>query len=374
MSFESVFHLSQNGNLIEIDNETGNTVADHDLGHDVYSVERDTAGNIYVMDGRDLHKYDQSLTEQWVAESVYGAQTLRMGPNETDIYGAGGMWMYRVDASDGTVVWKSSIAEDDTLDITTDGEHLYAVYEGRKDQAQIDLDAGYESETASFTGENTAGIAAYNGQYLATEYDTYGIYSADSFTEGNTIHSGSIIHYSNLEVDKNAIYAAGTGDYGDGVGKFEFDGTPVWTVNPPGGYYRSIDVSPDSLWVVENDAVMYKLDKSDGSLLWSNSEIGTNYSGLTIGGFPSLDMIGEENYFIPITVSGTVVNGGSGVSGAKVTVIDDTSDEILTTTTTDADGNWSASVPDTRLHVVAQYEDDSGTVYNTTSYPYVNSQ
>jgi hypothetical protein len=376
MSFSHIYARSTGGDLAKIDNDTGQTATIKDLGYSVYAVERDTDGNVYVMDGSKLHKYTPDLsTELWVSsEDVFGAVTLRMGPDETDIYGGGGYWVYRVNSDDGSVVWKNGLAEEETYDLSFDSQWLYIKYLDTSVQQRIDPSTGTVESTAEMAGysTNASGIAVYNGQYMASMKDGPVLYSSDSFAEGNAFNddSFSTSNFSNLEVDTNALYTAGTSQ----VARVAFDGTTEWQVDPPGGYYRSIDVSPDSLWVIDDDDTMHKLDKSDGSTLWSNSDVNLDYTRYTIGGFPSLDMIGEANYFVPTEISGTVVNGGSAVSGAKVTVIDDTSDEVFTTTTTDANGNWSATVPDTRLHVVAQYEDGSGTVYNTTSYPFVNSQ
>jgi hypothetical protein len=41
--------------------------------------------------------------------------------------------------------------------------------------------------------------------------------------------------------------------------------------------------------------------------------------------------------------------------------------------TTDSSGTWSTEVRDNTLHVVAEYTDGNGDVYNTESYPNVNS-
>jgi len=73
------------------------------------------------------------------------------------------------------------------------------------------------------------------------------------------------------------------------------------------------------------------------------------------------------------TLSGTAVQGGSGVSGAKVYVIDASDNSIITTTTTDTNGDWSADVsPGITVHVAAEY-DDGTDQYNVKSYPFINT-
>lgn len=72
------------------------------------------------------------------------------------------------------------------------------------------------------------------------------------------------------------------------------------------------------------------------------------------------------------TISGQAVQGGSGVSGAKIYVIDTGSDSVVATTTSDSNGNWSAKAePNTTVHVVAQY-DDGTDQYNVESLPFID--
>lgn len=74
------------------------------------------------------------------------------------------------------------------------------------------------------------------------------------------------------------------------------------------------------------------------------------------------------------SISGTVTLDGSGVSGAKVYVINDTDGTLEGSTTTDSNGDYSISVTGgITVHVAVQYEDGNGNQYNDHSKPFVAS-
>jgi len=72
-----------------------------------------------------------------------------------------------------------------------------------------------------------------------------------------------------------------------------------------------------------------------------------------------------------VDISGTVTDStGSGLGGVKVVVIDEANDSVAATTTTASDGTYSVTVGSNSYHVLFSL-DESGTLYNTQSYPYV---
>lgn len=125
-------------------------------------------------------------------------------------------------------------------------------------------------------------------------------------------------------------------------------------------------------------------DGSLGSVISSPSPSTTSYSDTNVSTgttyYYTLRRItdsGEEvdstqqSATVPITISGTVTLSGSGVSGAKIHVIDDTNGDIEATTTTDSNGDYSVNVPaGETYHVTCQYDDGSAK-YNSESKPYV---
>ena len=380
MAFDYIYlrDESQNNNLAKVDNATGERVDTIDLGDEVTAVERDTEGHVYVgvgAYGDSVRKYTPDLGEQlWESsEEVYAWYHIRVGPNEDDVYTGGDAWVARIDSTSGDVVWKSAIAENDVMDMSFDDQYLYIHYDDTYEQQRVDPTSGSVEEEVMMSGYNThtSGIVVTDEWYISSGYRAFALYRSDDFSEGDYFDDDefNVYNYTSLESNEDGLYTAG----GDGgrVAHVDFDGNTQWQMQLDPDWLRSIDVSPNAVWVVD-DSGLYRLDPDTGDVVWHNENVTQSYPGYSLGGFPSMDMIGKENYFVPIELSGTVVDGGDPVSGAKVTAIDDTSDEIVTTTTTDSDGNWSATVPDTQLHIVAQYEDDSGTKYNTESYPYVN--
>jgi len=70
-------------------------------------------------------------------------------------------------------------------------------------------------------------------------------------------------------------------------------------------------------------------------------------------------------------IAGTVTLSGSGVQGAKVYVINTDADTVAGTATTDANGDYSVTVPaDSPYHIAVQY-DDGSQKYNALSKPFV---
>ena len=74
-----------------------------------------------------------------------------------------------------------------------------------------------------------------------------------------------------------------------------------------------------------------------------------------------------------VDISGTVTDqDGNGIEGVKVTVINESTDSVATTTTTDANGDYLVSVGTNTYHVIIQYTDSNGDFYNSPSNPFVS--
>lgn len=387
MAFDYIYFRdeSNSNNLSKVDNDTGDLVETIDLGGDVFGVDRDTDGYVYVAvgsSGRKLRKYSADMSNQvWETyDSVYSDSIIRVGPDENYVYTAGDYWLSQVDASTGQVQWTDSNYLNGAgfvTDMSFDRGYMYLHQDTSDRYPQMKFLSGLGSldSEAPIAGDQTpaSGILVTDDWFIGAEYDASVLKRRNIWNEGNQFSESaySTRNCTNLEANKSGLYSAGT----DGrVAHVGFDGNVLWETQLDGvSNPIKLDVSPDAVWLMD-DTGLYQLDPDTGSLNWQNNSVSQSDPGYTLGGFPSIDCIGRENYYVPMEVSGTVVDGGSAVSGAKVTVIDDTNNNILATTTTDSNGNWSAEAADTRLHVIAQYQDDSGTEYNTTSYPYVNSQ
>jgi hypothetical protein len=74
------------------------------------------------------------------------------------------------------------------------------------------------------------------------------------------------------------------------------------------------------------------------------------------------------------TISGTVTLGGAGQQNVTVLVINSDTDSLVTTTTTDSNGDYSVDVPaNTTYHLAVQYDDGQGNQYNAKSKPFLDS-
>lgn len=79
-------------------------------------------------------------------------------------------------------------------------------------------------------------------------------------------------------------------------------------------------------------------------------------------------------YSIPANFSGTVTESGSAVQGAEIAAVNDTTDVIEDTSTTDSNGDYTLSVTgENNYHLTVQYEDGSGNTFNAVSKPYVTA-
>lgn len=345
-----------------------------------------TPNSVYTRYGSTLQKYDKSgdsLNSQWSTEDANVNGYMSFAENEDPILSAYFGPIVRYDKTDGSEVWNVSFPQDyKSNDITRLSNGNVAIALADEDTSdhlirEYDITSGAVANEISHKSDQqpVTGVARDLN-------DNYVVSSNSSNVTKYDRQSGDVIWQASVSFnDVDRIYWDGESYYvyklsnvNEGqIEKLSNTGSSEWSKT-----FDFNDAQPrpynGGTAIVHNWAENCSLiDAGDGSEIWSKN-LGYPYETVeSVSAYPPASAFPVE-WGIKIEISGTVVDGGTGVSGAKVTVIDDTSDEVLTTTTTDSNGNWSATVPDTRLHVVAQYEDDSGTVYNTTSYPYVNSQ
>lgn len=106
----------------------------------------------------------------------------------------------------------------------------------------------------------------------------------------------------------------------------------------------------------------------------SSSVVGDNNS--TLGWF--LNLVWQEEAISTHTISGTVKLAGTGVVGAKVTILidDDTSlanPELLQVVTTTTGGAWTSSaIPNGKIAYAYAQNYTGGTYYSATGAPYVS--
>jgi hypothetical protein len=360
----------------------------------IYTIDwiTQSASSVYVYgyDGSDsvLRKYDKSGTDlnfQWDIVSN-SSEDWTFAKNEDPIVNAnhaGTSYIRRYDKTDGSQVWSTSYSSDYTgrgITVLSTGNIAIGIEDTANENHLIQE---YDATSGEKVNEIPSQANTYPRAISRDLDDNYVVGSGSSLTKYDS-QSGDVIWQLSLSIgDSSGVHWDGDnyyvhkqdGTYTGEIEKVDNSGSSLWNKE-----YKNLSniaeprpYGTGSNFLVHTYSDVELLDGDDGYAIWTINLSFPYESVPSISAYPQATAFPVE-WGIRIEISGTVVDGGTGVSGAKVTVIDDTSDEVLTTTTTDADGNWSATVPDTRLHVVAQYEDDSGTVYNTTSYPFVNSQ
>lgn len=360
----------------------------------IYSINwiTQSASSVYVYgyDGSEdiLRKYDKNGTDlnfQWSA-ATNSSPDWAFAKNEDPIVNAnygGASYIRRYDKTDGSQVWSTSYSSDYRghgitvlstgnvaigIEDTENGNHLIQEYDATSGQKVNEIPSQPNKYPRSISRDlDDNYVVGYNSSL--TKHDSQ---SGDVIWQLSlSLDQVSSVHWDgdNYYIFRDANVYAGE------IEKVDNTGNSLWhkDYESLGSAAEPLPYNTGSNFLVYTSSKFELLDGDDGYAIWTNN-LGYPYENvIAISAYPQATAFPVE-WGIRIEISGTVVDGGTGVSGAKVTVLDDTSDEVLTTTTTDADGNWSATVPDTRLHVVAQYQDDSGAVYNTTSYPFVNSQ
>jgi len=324
-----------------------------------------------------LSKDGTGLTEEWRVETN-GADTWTFAENRDPIIGAyysNASYIKRFDKTDGSEVWYSSFSSDYYLQGITrlESGNILVVLEDQDNDNHVIRE--YDADSGAVENE-IPHVSEYHPQGVSRDgEDNYVVVDRLADMRKYDREDGSVIWKTDVDTFySHRLYWDGENYYGsddssDNIYAVSNTGELLWSnsysvdvpVEP-----RPSDTGANVLRGETNEIEL--LDGTDESTVWTTT-FSDSLEG--ISAYPQASAFPVE-WGIKIEVSGTVVDGGDPVSGAKITVIDDTSDDIVATTITDTDGNWSAIAPDTQLHVVAQYEDDSGTVYNTESYPYVN--
>lgn len=130
--------------------------------------------------------------------------------------------------------------------------------------------------------------------------------------------------------------------------------------------------------VADTDTVQFRAVQSDGTLLaaYTNTPTVTVTTSQTASvtvvsttASSAVSPTAQET----TTLSGTCTLSGSAVSGAVVYVVDTVNDAVLAETTSDSNGDWSASVQvGQTVHVAAQY-DDGTDKWNEYSKPFLTT-
>jgi hypothetical protein len=321
---------------------------------------------------------DGTLTKNWETNTPAG-YLVQFAENE-DVFGINTARYYEVErraASDGSSVWSTSYSDrynPQGSTLMSNGNYVVS-FEDTDSSNHIIRE--YESDSGNVANEITAKNDTWaqdisrddDGNYVIAgrlqdvyKYDRsgnviwsvdIGLFYTDEFVRGYNRYYG----YS--EDDEN-IYAVSD------------DGTILWnksfTMPNVMSLYRDQNGNERVIYFNQSDE-LYAIDGETGNQVWQG------YTGdwyYDIAAYPNYESFPTP--WIPtVTLSGTATQSGSGVQGAEIIVIDNDRNVIADRVTTDSSGNWSTEVRDNTLHVVAEYTDGNGDVYNTESYPNVNS-
>jgi len=122
----------------------------------------------------------------------------------------------------------------------------------------------------------------------------------------------------------------------------------------------------------------YAIDISDGTEVWKRTDISTE-NERQIGSFSR--RTGGQSYgnWFANRLSGTCTKGGSGVKGAVVMAVTESTQRFETGVVgyaeTDSNGDWKMTVMmgEDKYHIIAQYDDGSDK-HNAKSYPYIPNE
>jgi hypothetical protein len=316
---------------------------------------------------------DGNLTKEWTV-SVDIGKNLTFADNGDPLFVgfySGGNEIARYSVADGSTVWSTTYDTSNLTpqDITVLGDdNLVVVFNAG------DLIREYDGESGEITNELThsypRGISRdENDNYVITDQ---GKDVTKMDRDGNIIWTMSIEtrYIDQLYRGLNRYYAYDT-DNGF-IYAITDAGSLSWKRNLSSVEYMSVYKTQNDkehiTYVSSNDTV-YGLDGDTGNDLWTGVS-GNRYEDIVA--YPEGTSF-RELWFPSVTVSGTANLQGSGVEGADILVIDDDRNIVADRVQTDLSGNWSTEVRDNTLHILAQYTDADGNVYNTESYPYVNS-
>ena len=160
----------------------------------------------------------------------------------------------------------------------------------------------------------------------------------------------------------------------DSVGYF-YSLTSSWSTSS-----MSYDSDSDDISSVVGEEARYFHIRQDEDFLYVLSDSGTVYefevnppprvelSGTGVGSFNGTGSLS----IIMVQFTGTVTLDGSGVEDAKVTAINDTTEQVTDTSLTDSSGEYSI-VPEDEdtYHLIVEYEDENNDEFNAESRPYL---
>lgn len=397
MSQNYIYGSDDSGDLLVWD-ETGTQVDSHNeegAGRNIHQTP-DYVYTAYYESSQKLRQYSKNGTDiiqEWEIEPP-GNEDLFTAPNQDILYASGNSGnttVYRYSKTDGTEIWSSTVgdyAEDELLRggvALSNGNFAIAIKKGKGDYQhkvreidgsgnqvnEILIDSGSNSSPNGISRDNDDNYVVHQGGYLSKwDPDT-----------GNKIWTADTSQYDNesLTRDNKGIYYV-TEPVRSGYGKITSvndDGVVQVPQYDDGGaadpqsYSSLIFTETGTLvsYFTENRNLV-AVDFSGPTEEWKYTSGTTVYGdGYTLSASPSYTAHPEEWEY---AISGNVVQNGSGVSGAKIFIVDDTNGELLTTTTTDSNGDWSATAPSTEIHVSAQYTDGNGDEYNAKSLPYIS--
>jgi len=340
------------------------------------SVQTDFNGNVYLGFSEKFVKLDSGFNEQWSFAPNGDVGYILLSPDQQYVYIGAGSRILKCDVDTGDEIWLNYNSSNSIGDITfgPSGD-IYYTASFHESVFRVDSDTGNTvgSWDVGDSYDNIEGITWINGNFFALSEDSKdGVLKYDDW-KGTKVNSYSVSGHSNIERHYDGTFYVG--DTGGGVYKLDSNLNELWssqvgTVE----YISTISITPSHEVFVGSryDGEVFKFDGETGTQLWGQSNVGVD-NDCQISAWPTYDTYGDGSWFPSVTVSGTANLQGSGVEGADILVIDDDRNVVADRVQTDSSGNWSTDVRDNTLHILAQYTDADGNVYNTESYPYVNS-
>jgi hypothetical protein len=258
---------------------------------------------------------------------------------------------------DGTDLWVCAQYGEVYQTDTADGSLINSYDTG--DDWQEDIAYHSASDSFYFSGDDyndTSVFMSKHSDVTTTSADWTVSYAQSTYGSGKTLR---IDREGNAYTGENALikvdstgaeqWTAFTGSTYDSMYGYQ-------SVHPDGGVYTATR---------SNDEIL-KLDAADGTILQTNSLSGPR----AVNAYPRYDL---HPSLWATTISGSATLNGGAADGAKIFVTDGVNDKLLTTTTADSNGDWSANVSMSvsEVHVSAQYTDGNGNTYNANSLPYV---
>ena len=333
------------------------------------------------------------------------------------------IWVYRDWVRDGTVQARiaygngpsdQSVGADTVFDKETD---LKAGYLFNESSGSL-LDVTSNNNDGTVSGATRGATGIVDGAYSFDGSDDY-VATSDYFPEEYTdeIFIEGWLYTNTNSSEQIIVSHHKDGDYGyepslDGNGNIYIRTSPSsnnWNDTDTGFSYSTGTWFHIAIIVTSSNRYLY----IDGSQVWSDSNGGLNYptdhkfgigaktynykydsnldgrvdnlhirknaptnrddtvAALYDATKSSPELFDQEAGSGTATISGTVNLSSSGVEGAKLFLVNETTGQLAATTTTDVDGNYKFGVGSgNTYHVVVQY-DDGSTKYNAKSKPYL---